>query len=204
MTIARVPDCVELLPFNQVCEAFNRYNEAATGVGLVRLYQSNEIFPDIYFQYYGEHFTIMGLSDPEIRFGMADEFVGGYLVRRHVTASGWRVQAMLPPSYMLAATHPVPSSTYMYRPGGTGTPGQHLPIHDIFLAPKGQFIMSPGRFRLMMPQCPGSCQRATATPRGLHWTSRVKTAKMRKMRQGIWSRSSYRFQECWGHSQQGG
>ena len=35
MTIARVPDCVELLPFNQVQEAFNRYNEATTGVGLV-------------------------------------------------------------------------------------------------------------------------------------------------------------------------
>ena len=35
MTIAWVPDCIELLPFNQVCEAFNRYNEATTGVGLV-------------------------------------------------------------------------------------------------------------------------------------------------------------------------
>ena len=33
----------------------------------------------------------------------------------------------------------------------------------------------------MMPRCPGSCQRATTTPRGLHWTSRVKTAKMRKI-----------------------
>ena len=35
MTIAQMPDCVELLPFNQVHRAFNRYNEAATGVGLV-------------------------------------------------------------------------------------------------------------------------------------------------------------------------
>ena len=66
MTIARVLDCVELLPFNQVREAFNRYNEASNGVGLVRLHQSNEVFPDVYFQYYGEHFTIMGLWDPEI------------------------------------------------------------------------------------------------------------------------------------------
>ena len=53
---------------------------------------------------------------------------------------------MLPPSYMLGATHPVPSPTYMYRPGGTGTPGQHLPIHAIFLARKGWFIASLGRF----------------------------------------------------------
>ena len=67
MTIAQVPDCIELLPFNQVREAFNRYNETTTGVGLVRLHQSNEVFPDVYFQYYSEHFMIMGLSDPEIR-----------------------------------------------------------------------------------------------------------------------------------------
>ena len=146
MTIAQVPDCIELLPFDQVRKAFNRYNEAATGVGLVRLHQSNEVFPDVYFQYYGEHFTIMGLSDPEIRFGTADEFVGGYLMRRHVTTSGWRAQAMLPPGYVLGATHPIPSPTYMYRPGGTGAPGQHPPIHAIFPAPRGRFIMSPGRF----------------------------------------------------------
>ena len=34
----------------------------------------------------------------------------------------------------------------MYRPGGTGSPGQHLPIHAIFLALRGRFIASPGRF----------------------------------------------------------
>ena len=33
----------------------------------------------------------------------------------------------------------------------------------------------------MIPWCPGSSQRATATPRGPHWTSRMKTAKMRKI-----------------------
>ena len=146
MTIARVPDCVELLPFNQVQEAFNRYNEATTGVGLVRLHQSNEVFPDVYFQYYGEHFTIMGLSDLEIQFGMADEFVEGYLVHRHVAASGRRAHAMLPPGYMQGATHPTPSLTYMYHPGGTGFPAQHPPIHAIFLALRGWFIANRGRF----------------------------------------------------------
>ena len=76
MTIARVPDCVELLPFDQLREAFNNYNEVATAIGLVRLHCSNMVFPDVYFQFYSEHFTIMGLLDPEIRFGTADEFVG--------------------------------------------------------------------------------------------------------------------------------
>ena len=146
MTIARVLDCIELLPFNQVREAFNWYHEATTGVGLVRLHQSNEVFPDLYFQYYGEYFTILGLSDPEIRFSTADEFMGGYLVCQHVAASGQKAHAMLPPGYVLGATSPTPSPTYPYRPGGTGFLVQHPPIHAIFLAPRGRFIASPGRF----------------------------------------------------------
>ena len=146
MTIARVPDCIELLPFNQVWEAFNRYNEATTGVELVQLHQSNEVFPDIYFQYYGEHFMILGLSDLEIWFDTADEFVGGYLVHQHVAASGWRAHAMLPPGYVLGATYPTPSPMYPYCPGGTGFLAQHPPIHAIFLALRGRFIVSPGRF----------------------------------------------------------
>ena len=126
--------------------SFNSYNEAATAVGLVRLHRSNMVFPDVYFQFYGEHFTIMGLLDPEIRFGTADEFVGGYLVRRHVASSGRKAHAMLPPSYVQGAKGPKPSPTYTYRPGGTGTPGQHPPIHVIFMAATGRFLPSPNRF----------------------------------------------------------
>ena len=141
MTIAQVLDCVELLPFNQVREAFNRYDEATTGVGLVQLHQSNEIFPDIYFQYYGEHFTIMGLSDLEIRFGMADEFVGGYLVRRHLAASGRRAHAMLPPGYVLGGhlsislSH-IPIPPWWYQISGAASshpcylPGSEGKVHS--------------------------------------------------------------------------
>ena len=146
MTIARVPDCVELLPFDQLHEAFNSYKEAATAVGLVRLHRSNMVFPDVYFQFYGEHFTIMGLLDLEIRFGTADEFVGGYLVCRHVASSGRKAHAMLPPSYVLGAKSPMPSPTYTYQPGSTGTPGQHPPIHVIFMAATGRVLPSPSRF----------------------------------------------------------
>ena len=34
----------------------------------------------------------------------------------------------------------------MYHPGGTRFPAQHPPIHPIFLAPRGRFIVSHGRF----------------------------------------------------------
>ena len=149
MTIARVPDCVELLPFDQLREAFNSYNEAATAIGLVRLHRSNVVFPDVYFQFYSEHFTIMGLLDPKIWFGTADEFVGGYLVCWHVASSGQKAHAMLPPSYVQGAKCPRPSPTYTYWPGGTGTPGQHPPIHVIFMAATGKVLPSPSRFCLV-------------------------------------------------------
>ena len=146
MTIARVLDCVELLPFDQLHEAFNNYNEVATAIGLVRLHRSNVVFPDVYFQFYSEHFTIMGLLDLEIWFSTTDEFVGGYLVRRHVASSGRKAHAMLPPSYVQGAKCPRPSAMYTYRPGGTGTPGQHPPIHVIFMAAIGRVLPSPSWF----------------------------------------------------------
>ena len=146
MTIAQVLDCVELLPFDQLHEAFNSYNEAATAVGLVRLHRSNMVFPDVYFKFYSEDFTIMGLLDLEIWFGTADEFVGGYLMRRHVASSGRKAHAMLPPSYVQGAKCPRPSPMYTYRPGGTGTLGQHPPIHVIFMAATGRVLPSPSRF----------------------------------------------------------
>ena len=125
------------------------YNEAATTVGLVRLHHSNMVFPDVYFQFYSKHLTIMGLLDPEIRFGTADEFVGGYLVHQHIASSGRKAHAMLPPSYVQGAKCPKPSPTYTYRPGGTGTPGQHPPIHVIFMAATGKVFLSPSRFCLV-------------------------------------------------------
>ena len=115
ISIARVPDCIRLLPFEQLRKAFNNYANTATTIGLVRLHRGNALFPDVYFQFYGEHFTIMGLQDPTIQFGTADEFVGGYLVRRHVTASGRKAHTMLPLGYVRGATCPIASPTYPYR-----------------------------------------------------------------------------------------
>ena len=88
----------------------------------------------------------MGLRDPTIQFGTADEFVGGYLVRRHMTASGRKAHAMLPPGYVRGATCPVPSPTYPYWPCGTGALGEQPPVHVIYMSPLGTVMSSPQRF----------------------------------------------------------
>ena len=79
---------------------------------------------------------------------MADEFVGGYLVHQHMTASGRKAHAMLPPGYVRGATCPVPSPTYPYRPCGTGVPGEQPPVHVVYMAALGMVLSSPQRFCL--------------------------------------------------------
>ena len=88
----------------------------------------------------------MGLLDPEIQFSTADEFSGGYLVCRHVASSGQKAHAMLPPSYVQGAKCPRPSPMYTYQLGSTGTPGQHPPIHVIFMAAIRMVLPSPNSF----------------------------------------------------------
>ena len=114
ISIARVQDCIRLLPFEQLWEAFNNYTDAATAIGLVQLHHGNTLFPDVYFQFY--HYGLAG-PDNTVWHG------------RHVTASGWKAHAMLPPGYVQGATRPIASPTYPYRPCGTGVLGEQPPVH---------------------------------------------------------------------------
>ena len=162
MTIVRVPDCVELLPFDQLREAFNNYNKVATAVGLVWLHRSNVVFPDVYFQFYSEHFTIMGLLDPEIRFGTADEFVGGYLVRQHVASGGQKAHTMLPPSYVQGAKCP-----RQYRNSGTA-PTHSCHIHGcnregLTKPQQVLYCRSPGQ-GVVIKRCPGALDPSGGLP----------------------------------------
>ena len=65
---------------------------------------------------------------------------------RHVTASGQKAHAMLPPEYVQGATRPIPSPTYTYRPCGTGIPGEQPPVHIVYMAAMGTVLPSPQRF----------------------------------------------------------
>ena len=65
---------------------------------------------------------------------------------QHIVSGGRKAHAMLPPSYVQGAKCPRPCPTYTYRPGSTGTPGQHPPIHVIFMAATGRVLPSPSRF----------------------------------------------------------
>ena len=152
MALARVPDCVPLLPFSTLREALKNYDASEfTAIGLMRYHAASHIFPDVYFHYYQQHLTIMGLENPQLVFGAADEFVAGYLHCCHQIASDQGAHAMLPPGYRAGADSPVPSATFVYSVAGTGVPGQHPPIHSVFLAYLTECIRSPGRFCLGEP-----------------------------------------------------
>ena len=114
MAIACVPDCVLLISFLTLREAFKGYNaDTYTAIGLVRLHRASKVFPDVYFQYYQQHFTILGLKKPDLCFGVADEFVGGYFVWLHRVPNNQNAHAMLPPAYhdWYQSSGPVPTGS---------------------------------------------------------------------------------------------
>ena len=129
MTIARVPDCIKLLPFDQLREAFNNYNKVATAIRLVWLHRSNVVFPDVYFQFYGEHFTIMGLLDPEIQFGTADEFVGG-LPGVPACSVQWPESPRHAPSKLHAGGQMPQALPYVHLPAGRYQNSGTAPTHS--------------------------------------------------------------------------
>ena len=121
MAIAHVLHSVPLLPFNTLHEAFKDHKDNNyTTIGLMRYHAASRVFPDVYFHYYQQHLTILSMENEELVFGAADEFVAGYLIRRHQVASNWGAHAMLPPGYRFGAGSPVP---YVYTVPGTGVPG---------------------------------------------------------------------------------
>ena len=117
----------------------------------MRYHAVSHVFPDVYFHYYQQHLTIIGLDNPELVFGAADKFVAGYLIWRHQIASERGAHTMLPPGYRTGANSPVPSATFVYSVPGTGVPGQHPPIHSVYITPLTECIPSLGRFCLGKP-----------------------------------------------------
>ena len=152
MAVARVPDCIPLISFHTLREAFKEHNACdCMAIGLMRYHAASRVFPDVYFHYYQQHLTIVGLEKPELVFGAADEFIASYLIQHHQITSEHGAHAMLPPGYRVGATSPIPSATYVYSVPGTGVLGQHPPIHSVYIAPLTEHVVSPGHFCLGKP-----------------------------------------------------
>ena len=138
VAVVRKPSWYDGLPFVTAAEEFrDSANETTHSLLLVRLHRKSLLFPDIYYDRYGHHFTLIhdtgkgyGVGDPQV-------FLGAQLHNAYTSGKGMSPKAKLPPAFLdRPAGHPlIDSCTREYRDwtkdfpalaGSKNTPEEHF------------------------------------------------------------------------------
>ena len=108
----------EGLPFMTAAEEFrDSANKTTHSLLLVRLHRKSLLFPDIYYDRYGHHFTLMHDTGKGYSVGDPQVFLGAQLHNACTSGKGPSPKAKLPPAFLdRPAGHPlVDSCTQEYR-----------------------------------------------------------------------------------------
>ena len=118
IAVVRKPSRHDGLPFLTAAEEFrDSVNETTHSLLLVRLHRKSLLFPDIYYDRYGHHFTLMhdtgkgyNVEDPQV-------FLGALLHNAYTSGKGPSPKAKLPLAFLdRLAEHPlIDSCTRVYR-----------------------------------------------------------------------------------------
>ena len=101
IAVVRKPSQHDGLPFVTAAEEFqDSANETTHSLLLVRLHRKSLLFPDIYYDRYGHHFTLMhdtgkgyNVEDPQV-------FLGAQLHNAYTSGKGPSPKAKLPPAFL--------------------------------------------------------------------------------------------------------
>ena len=118
VAVVRKPSRYEGLPFVTAAEEFrDSANETTHSLLLVRLHRKSLLFPDIYYDRYGHHFTLMHDTGKGYNVGDPQVFLGAQLHNAYTSGKGPSPKAKLPPAFLdRPAGHPlVDSCTREYR-----------------------------------------------------------------------------------------
>ena len=118
ITVVRKPSQYEGLPFVTAAEEFrDSANETTHSLLLVRLHRKSLLFPDIYYDRYGHHFTLMHDTGKGYNVGDPQVFLGVQLHNAYTSGKGPSPKAKLPPAFLdRPAGHPlIDSCTHEYR-----------------------------------------------------------------------------------------
>ena len=88
------------LPFSTAADEFRDDVEATPILLLVRLHRHSKMFPDIYFDQYKQHFTLVHDSGVPYNVGHPQKFVGTLLHNRFQAGDTVSPIAKLPPAYL--------------------------------------------------------------------------------------------------------
>ena len=118
VAVVRKPSRYEGLPFVTAAEEFrDSANETTHSLLLVRLHRKSLLFPDIYYDRYGHHFTLMHDTGKGYSVGDPQVFLGAQLHNAYTSGKGPSPKAKLLPAFLdRPAGHPlVDSCTREYR-----------------------------------------------------------------------------------------
>ena len=118
VAVVRKPSWHDGLPFVTAAEEFrDSANETTHSLLLVRLHRKSLLFPDIYYDRYGHHFTLMHDTGKGYNVGDPQVFLGAQLHNAYTSGKGPSPKAKLPPAFLdRPAGHPlVDSCTREYR-----------------------------------------------------------------------------------------
>ena len=89
------------LPFVTAAEEFrDSANETTHSLLLVRLHRKSLLFPDIYYDRYGHHFTLMHDTGKGYSVGDPQVFLGAQLHNAYASGKGPSPKAKLPPAFL--------------------------------------------------------------------------------------------------------
>ena len=109
IAVVRKPSWHDGLPFVTAAEEFrDSANETTHSLLLVRLHRKSLLFPDIYYDCYEHHFTLMNDTGKGYNVGDLQVFLGVQLHNAYTSGKGPSPKAKLPPAFLdRPAGHPL-------------------------------------------------------------------------------------------------
>ena len=128
VAVVRKPARFVVIPFATAANEFCHDSDDSPTLILVWLHRRSRLFPDVYFDRYNQHFTVMHDSGKPFNIGHPQRFVGALLHNAFPVGDKPSLKAKLPPAFLDHPTKfPIDSGVRAYRDWTTGCYDQSNP-----------------------------------------------------------------------------
>ena len=100
VAVVRKPTQYEAIPFSTAADAFRDDADASLTLLLVRFHRKSRLFPDIYFDQYQQHFTVMHDSGAPYSVEHPQRFTGAVLHNAYQSRDTPSPKMKLPPAFL--------------------------------------------------------------------------------------------------------
>ena len=138
------------IPFASAVDEFSDPAERESSLLIVRLHRQSKLFPDIYFDRYSNHFTMMHVSREQYNVGHLQKYVRAMLHNAYEAGGKSKSpKAKLPPAFLDSNVYqfPMDSCVWPYDDWTMGVEGKStLAEHFVFLSEETMpFCTDPGQ-----------------------------------------------------------